>query len=357
MRFLSVTPAGEVPVTLFRRRPGGTLFAYAYLSGQRLRKDTGERSEPRARAVAERMVREAAGAAKPTGLTWQGVIQDYLAALQTGILDRRSQRHRLEAVAASLQGPVPPTVEQARDEIGRWLAGRAVGGWTLRNYRVALSRLAAWLIRERRVPWLSNPAAASLHTRPRLVNRAPAVPAEADVRRLLDGARATDLYPVLVLVLSGLRPGAACRCTWEQVTPAGVRVLEKGRERTVPLSGWARKALDERRRAVSRDGVHATGPIYVSACPRMAQRELALLRQILGLPAGLGLQSLRRAADQRLYQSGAAPQLAAQILGHSPATAVRHYVDWRGLDAGDAAKALDWSGGSPGEVRGKKRGT
>jgi integrase len=171
---------------------------------------------------------------------------------------------------------------------------------------------------------------------PPIVHRIPAPASAQDVTRLLNAARGSPLLPVLVLVLSGLRPRGALRLRWQDVDlkQRQVRSFEKGRERLIPLGPWAVAQLKP---------LVAEGPLWPFSHDT-AHDVLRALREARGLPGTLTLQSLRRAATARLYAAGVPPQQAARLQGHSVATAERHYVEIASLEARGAAAKLDFGG-------------
>jgi hypothetical protein len=66
------------------------------------------------------------------------------------------------------------------------------------------------------------------------------------------------------------------------------------------------------------------------------------------------MQGLRRHVSQRLYAANVTPQIEAKIMGHSVATAMKHYIDLAQLDEHpDVEAALDFS--RPAENRSNHR--
>jgi integrase len=218
---------------------------------------------------------------------------------------------------------------------------------TLSNDQRVLSRLAAWIMSRRpaRVDWPDNPARRKLLDLPPIIPQVPRIPPAANVERLLEHIRATDVYPAVLLILSGLRPSGAARITWEQidldqstVQIPRAAVREKNMQRSLRLNRWAAGEL----RHWHTQAGSPTGRVWPYTSGYLFIR-FRVLRTAAGTP-GLTMQGLRRHVSQRLYAANVTPQIEAKIMGHSVATAMKHYVNLAQLDEHpDVEAALDFS--------------
>jgi integrase len=268
----------------------------------------------------------------------------------------RDARQRLQRfVAATGSGHAMGSVDVFSGWCQSFLGARRAAGITpqgLSNDQRALSRLASWMMSRRppRVDWPHNPAARTLLDLPPLVKKIPQIPQAVAVDRFLKHIRATDVYPAVLLILSGLRPSGSGRIEWTQVdfTRSAVTSREKNVERLVRLNRWAAGELRRWHQAAGQP----TGAVWPFGSSYLFMR-FRRLRDAAGCP-GLTMQGLRRHISQRLYGAGVAPQIEAKILGHSVSTAMRHYVDLAQLDEHpDVEAALDF--GKPPRNRSKDR--
>lgn len=335
MRSKHTTTLGDVPFTL--ERSGARWKVRFCWRGKRIQESTGTSDLATARAWAHRRISEEtrAPAAKGTEVL-VGVAVDLFCTERAK--DRpaghpgRNERFPLRRFAESAPRLDLSDHDRTCDAVRAYFKGRHVSPVTLDDERRILHRFFAWLGENRLVAYPANPAARKDLHLPTEV-RAPRPPANAaDLERLLAAARGHRLYPVLVLMCSGFRLSGVRRLEWEGVDwPARtVRVTEKRLERVVPLSSWAIEALQACR---------ARGPIWPFGAG-LAHRDLAGLRQRLGIPPALTFGAMRRAAYTRLYQAGVPPQKAARIMGNSVQVAMRHYVDLESVHAHDAAEVL-----------------
>jgi integrase len=232
------------------------------------------------------------------------------------------------------------TVEQAAEIIQNYLDAehqRGIGATTLDNVRRDLSRLYSFIIRSRFVPFRENPcfAATGLLCLPKREIRCKRPLSDLEVQTLLWGARDTPIYWNLVLAVGcGLRMIGTCR-----VKPADVdfdartvRVMEKKRERIIPLGTWAAGEL--------RDWLasHEWRKVDTAKIIKI----VATIREEANLAADVTCQALRRTAVKKLWENGVSPQLAARIMGHSVEIAQRHYLQLETLNARDEVNFLDF---------------
>jgi integrase len=328
MRSRHTTVERDIPFTLARR--GGRWHLRFSWRGRRIRLATGHTDVGPARAWAHRRIEQECG----PQITGQAqALANCIEAFLAGGGGDRNRKYPLQRFAKANPALNLRDFAAVSAATRVYFQGRAGLSPTSRdNERRALHRFFAWLGEARGVAYPANPAARTALRLPTEV-RAPRPPAaEEDLDRLLAGAREHRLYPVLILLCSGLRPAGACRAVWEDIdwTARLIRVAEKRRERHVPLSTWATAALRPLR---------GRGPVW-PYCRVIAHRDLAALRRALGLPPGLTLQAIRRATYTRLYRAGVDPGRAARIMGSSVAIVLRHYVDLDAVSAHDAAEVL-----------------
>jgi integrase len=150
------------------------------------------------------------------------------------------------------------------------------------------------------------------------------------------------IYPVIVLMCSGLRTVGCTRLQWKDLELNGqkplVRVpLEKGLKRTVPLSQWAAEKLAAWKLK------HPPKSDHFRVYPGDSNNAGRDLRTLRGTNNKLTFGAMRRMASTRLYQAGVTPQLAAKIMGHSVRVALQHYVQMEAMNAHAAVQALDYA--------------
>jgi integrase len=177
-----------------------------------------------------------------------------------------------------------------------------------------------------------------------------------EVRRLLDVAKGTRLYPLwLLAVTTGMRLGEMLGLTWEDVDweRREVRVRRakavRGRPvaRVVPLAGEAIRALTMERARQERVGLYrAGGPIIVTSAgtpwsQRNVQRAWARLRQQAGL-GHVRIHDLRHTAATLMLAGGVPVKAVQEILGHSSeAFLLRRYAHVLPSSRHEAATAMD----------------
>ena len=379
--------AGEVRVTLTRRRVGGNLHYNFWINGEPYRNTCKTPVEREARSKARAAVLAAAGARSGT-LTLKQAIADCLATRFPIDVKRKDQpkvkgvssessetyldaKGRLQAFetfsgadtcldALDLDGAINlvqrfvdhrrktiliKKVELANGKIEE--QQREISGRTIKGDQLVLSRFFAWLIKRRNesgqrvVPFKANPADAELLDMPAVETRVKPHLTDIEIDALIAAGKSSQLWPVIVLCLSGFRPKGACRQTWErleldQAEPDAL-VKEKGDERQIPLSPWSAGELLAWKSA--RDASGRIWPMHHDT----AHDEMAKIRKAGGLSKNTTLQACRRTTEYKLYKDGVSPQLAAKIMGHSVQTAERHYVRFHMLNARGAVQGLNFS--------------
>ncbi|MEN6537472.1 MAG: hypothetical protein ABFD89_27720, partial [Bryobacteraceae bacterium] len=219
---------------------------------------------------------------------------------------------------------------------------KGIGATGLSNDQRAISRLAAWIMSRRpaKVDWPSNPAARKLLELPKVLKQTRRSPPAEAVSKLLEHLKGTDIYPAVVLILSGLRPVGSGRITWEQISldHSHATVTEKNESRLLRLGKWATAELSRWHELAGKP----VGEVWPFTRLYLFVR-FRRLADAAGCQ-GLTLQGLRRHVSQRLYAANVAPQIEAKVLGHSVQTAMRHYVDLAALEERpDVENALDYA--------------
>lgn len=353
------TTAGDVKYSLTRRRTGGAWHYYFHAKGQRHRESARTEDLATAKTATERAILAALQAetlAASAASTLDDLINAMLAARwptlppsgkkPRGYLDARERLRAFRDWATPGFKFTALSCEDAAARINAYLDARRAKGaadQTRKNDRAILHRFCAWLLERRYAFWPVNPCARQFVPTPRVKRGPKPAPKPDEVAALMRAAKGHRIYPVLVLMQSGLRPAGIPRVRWEDVDLAGprVKVTEKSATRHIPLSSWAAAELKAWRAAHPNDLA-----VYPwKEC--MLHRDLQRLRERSSL-AGVTHGALRRLTYTRLYQGGVSPQLAAKIMGNSVAVAARHYVDLEALDASTAVEALspDQSGRS-----------
>lgn len=346
------TSIGKVRVSLEWREKGASWYYRFHLRGHpREYRSTHEKDEREARRVAEGAVLAAVARASVGG---QGrvILGEAVRAFLTtrwpdpereGKESHRDAKNRLERWV-DFQGPADLGSAGSREVtamVQRFLDSRVREGrsaQTVRNDQTVIHAFLGW-IRRRHGIWESNPASREVLDMPKVGRKIGSLPSGEWIARVLDHARdrQDQIFPVLVLLLSGLRPKGAVGVRWGDFDWEArvVRTNEKKAERRVPLSSWAVGLL---RPLAGR----AEDPVWPFN-RFTAFDALARIRSEIGAPEGITLQSFRRAAAVRLWEGGAPVQVAARIMGHTIQTATRHYVDLDALGASGSAELLDFS--------------
>lgn len=354
LSFKMKTAAGDVDYYLRRLTTSGPFHYNFYWKAERYRESTKTGDLKQARAAAERAIEKVLNASRVVGQSWA------LAAAVDAFLDdlwpehlrsnnRTYQGHksRLKAFAKSHGGVVVSgaTFEDFRAVVQAYIdtrkdeknaKGETISAENVDNDRRSISRFCSWLIEKKYVGWAGNPAQRKGLRAP-TVAHAPKRPASADsAAAVIEKAKGHALYPVLILVSSGMRPIGCTRVLWKHIRfgakPYIDRAFEKKRARDIPLSQWAAKALQACKGSKTDD--QRVFPYHID----VATKYLRQLRK--GIDETLTFYPIRRLANMRLYQAGVPPQVAAKIMGNSVEVQMRHYVDLEALDAHEHVEAL-----------------
>lgn len=236
--------------------------------------------------------------------------------------------------------PMPQTLASATALMQEYLDYRRFRGkspQTIDNDRRTLSTAWDWAQSRGLLPFKGNPCAAELLHCPATVTRCRPPVHDAMVTQMLDLCRQQPWYPQLLLCLgAGMRPCGACRVQIEDVNllERTVRVMEKRRERIVPLSAWLCGELE------AWLGVNYWKQHH--KCTVM--HELAALRKLHGIPNTVTLQAMRRTFLKRCFDRDLSPQKAAAICGNSLVTIQKHYVQMETLSARSVVDKIDFGG-------------
>ena len=176
--------------------------------------------------------------------------------------------------------------------------------------------------------------------RVRVVSRAARLrytPSREEIGELAAQAQGWQQVALQLLAATGCRVGEVADLLWAQVDLSGARVTVNGKtgERIVPLGAGIVATLREWR--LQQPGERVWPAVAAGQGLRLALRAGC---RALGI-AHCTPHGLRRAAVDALYQSGADVGAAAQILGHSAATALRHY---RRASSADLVRAVERAG-------------
>lgn len=349
-----LSPIGTIALHL-RRRADRWHYDFCY-AGKRYRGPTGQSDLRQALAIAKQSADRILSPNSLRGKTFAGLRDQYISGRWPDPLQRVGNRHYLSQASridlflgfAGAQNNPPASVIEMRQLIQRYLDHRRtkVSALTVRNDCRAISAWLGWLIKRGLVEWPTNPADGRLLDQPETDRKVRPPADEIALQKLMDYLRANpeklvhrELYGLLVLISSGLRPAGATRVTWGDLNLSdkpSVTIFEKRKTRTIPLSGWARtelSAIHARKKPAQTERVY---PYGISA----ATHHIRDLRQALKLSETLTLQGIRRLVSHRLYDAGIDPKLASRIMGNSPQTVERHYLDVNLLSAHEAAEAI-----------------
>lgn len=346
------------------------LWHYVFFhNGKRYRGSTGKIDQSEAEGVA----RSAAEKVRDTvhhsaaALTLSAAIEECLLTRfpdpQPEDRSYRDARNRLDAFAACVGKDTALSVldvDAATALVQKYIDKRRadkISAQTIQNDRVVISKFFAWLMQRKRVNWQRNPAHKSQLDTPK-VARVAAPPVSDDAAmKLLKAARQSPAFPAIVLCLSGMRPRGASRITWKDVDldTGTIRPNEKGRERIIPLSDWAKGELKKWR---------ASHPPHDESEPVISSHSalykwMKSVKTSAGFEKGVSLQALRRTFLHRLFSAGVSPQVAAKLAGNSVQTIQKHYVDIGTMNANEAANVIDFSHRLTKRLtkKGKKRAT
>jgi integrase len=258
----------------------------------------------------------------------------------------RDHRYRLALFAGAAPAGLSLTNPAAvRLSVAEFLRTRAakVAAQTVVNDQRVLSRFCRWVMQSGLgLDWPYNPAAAERQKIPRILRRPGPAADPADVAALLEDLRARrhELWPVVVLALSGARRCGACRARWSDLkADRKLHLVEKGRPHVPPLGEWAWRQLSAARgQPLPVADASTIWPYSPNALTHALKRESAR-----ALGHSVSWSQLRRAVESRLDEAAAEVRAAAEVMGHSVAVADRHYRQGGTPQAAAAADRLDWS--------------
>lgn len=175
---------------------------------------------------------------------------------------------------------------------------------------------------------MATPAKPLVKVRP---SRETHTPTEAEVLRVLACLSGWPALLVRLYYATGARLGEITALTWGDVDLASATVTVDGKtgRRRVPLGASAVGLLRE-----TRGDAEASSrllPVTKSSADTSLRRYLkAAIEQANADKAFPAIpywtaQGLRRFAVDRLYRSGARPEVAGKVVGHTPAVAWKHY--------------------------------
>jgi integrase/recombinase XerC len=145
-----------------------------------------------------------------------------------------------------------------------------------------------------------------------------------------------DAALLMLLYGAGLRIAEALSLNRRDISEADsselLRIQGKGRkERVVPLLSQVAQAIRDYLSAVPYGG-GAGDPLFVGArggrlSPRIAQRTMARMRPILGLPETASPHALRHSFATHLLGSGVDLRALQELLGHASLSTTQRYTD------------------------------
>jgi integrase/recombinase XerC len=273
--------------------------------------------------------------------------------------ERRASAHSVAAYRRDLAGFLsfltehqghPPGIEDLsrleRGDFRGWLARGSDRGLKAASNARALSALKSFFRFLARRGLVENAALGSLRP-PRLPRSVPKALSAAEAQDVVDEAGAYASSPwialrdralFMLLYGAGLRIAEALALDRRDL-PAGragtmteLVVTGKGsKQRRVPLLPEIRAALADYAAACP-FGAAATDPLFVGArglrlSARVAQRELARLRALLGLPDTATPHALRHSFATHLLAGSGDLRTIQELLGHSSLSTTQRYTD------------------------------
>lgn len=262
---------------------------------------------------------------KPAGDTIRALLRAYEGSTEWAALAPSTREQYLIylrpwlAVADALPGDVTrKQILDARDAIARTRgngAGTAFG-------RVAAA-LFSWAADR---GWIAQSPAMRLKALPG--GHLPAW-SEAQIATALAGL-SEPLRRVVVLALhTGQRRGDLIRMTWAAYDGAMIRLRQQktGRALTIPAHPELRADLATWKATRGDSVLILTSPRTGGWTPAHLSREMGRALVALGLPAGLNVHGLRKAAARRLAEAGCSASEIAAITGHMSLSMVQLYTD------------------------------
>lgn len=358
----------NIPVSFYRRKPGGALHYRFTANGERYRESTGVSNERDARAVVRPIVikaLEARPSKSPFALmTLRELLTVYLderwpedpESIRKGNRSYMSAKSRLNSFASVVGDSAHfagMTFDEARVLIQSYVDNRKAslsaredaGNFanTLNSDRISISKLCSWLMkRQAHNAWQANPAGSQRIEIPTSVIADPEPLDDIEAEMVATAGREVELWPLIVLCLGvGTRPAEAIRAEWSDVNFGChmIAVTNKKAKRARPrypvLSKWAEAELTQWRQNHSSDV--ALWPFNkFTAYDKMAE-----LREALGLPDHVTLQALRQTACTRAIASGM--RLADYVMqfGHSLEVARNHYLKFGKQELADRRDQVD----------------
>jgi integrase len=226
-----------------------------------------------------------------------------------------------------------------------WLVGLRAKGLAASTLRIAHAILVAILATAVRDGLLGrNPAAAV--KRPKVTRREADYLSSDQVRGVLSAAHSTRFAPLFALLVNtGLRRGEALALQWSDVDLEAATLRVRGTvarvdgeltvteprtaksKRTVPLSESAVRTLravrlEQAQQQLRASWWHSTGYVFTTRLgepcdPRNALRAFKVAAKRAGLPASVGLHTLRHTAATMMLQAGVPLKIVSEILGHA----------------------------------------
>ena len=245
-------------------------------------------------------------------------------------------------------GP-PPSLNDLQNlkpvDFRSYLAGRAARGLARTSTARAMSTLRGFFRYLDRNGFVKNAAITTVRT-PKVPKSVPKALSEEDAFDMVDSLRteasepwigARDTALALLLYGCGLRLGEALALNRHQAPKGDTMViLGKGnKERLVPVLSVVKEAIEEYL-AVCPHALIEDSPLFVGVRggrlnPGVAQRQMRLMRGLLGLPDSATPHALRHSFATHLLAGGGDLRTIQELLGHASLSSTQRYTD---VDAG-----------------------
>lgn len=259
----------------------------------------------------------------PAGDTMRGLLRAFEDSPEWRALAKATQTQYLIYLRPWLETPDTPPREVTRREIlaARDVVAKTRGIGAATAFGRVTSALFAWALDR---GWVDANPAQRIKALP-----GGALPAwtEAQITAAMAGLP-EELRRVVVLGLyTGQRRGDMCAMTWAAYDGAAIRLRQAktGAPLTLPVHPALKADLDAWR--AEKRG------LYVLHSPRTGawtaphlSREMKRALVAIGLPAGLNVHGLRKAAARRLAEAGCTTHEIASITGHRSLSMVQHYT-------------------------------
>ena len=229
-------------------------------------------------------------------------------------------------------------------EVRAWMAVRLQNNLSHRSTARALSSVRSycrWLERE----GLGGCSAVFAVRMPKLPQSLPRPMEESQVSALLSGAEnnmaaqktmpwilARDVALFTLLYGCGMRISEALSLTWQDMDGSAVTIIGKGgKSRRLPLLPEVKEKI-ENYKQLCPFAISNNAPIFYSVTgkamsPRMAQKQMQILRRALNLPEDATPHALRHSFATHILGQGGDLRSIQELLGHASLSTTQRYTD------------------------------